>query len=163
MTTHRVPAVTIELGTALELVTEDGDNQTLWDEVNGWRVLVSSEAFDQSRPRLFIVPGELENMKSDDAERAHARAHDGYARWHDRAPDAGRVGWLETPDNIGTAIGRAVRLDYASDKWGGRVVEYTHSFTDDGRPPLAYVNNRNDPQGFALVGGDMTITEEGIG
>ena len=161
---HRIPPVTIELGIALELVTEEGDLHTLWNEVDGWRVLVSPDAFDQSRPRLFIVPGDLEEMEDADAGRAHARAQDAYARWHERAPDAGRVGWLETPDRIGTPIGRAVRLDYASDKWGGEVVEYTHSFKEDGQlAPLAYVHNRNDPQGFALVGGEMTITEQGIG
>lgn len=160
---HRIPQVTIQIGTALEFVTEEGNQHTLWTEVDGWRVLVSPDAFDQSRPRLFIVPGDLEDMEDDAADRAHARGHVAYARWHDRAPDGGRVGELDVPDSIGTRVGRAVRLDYTSDKWGGELVEYTHSFREDGQPPLVYVSDIHDPKGFALVGGDMTITEQGIG
>lgn len=167
MTRHRIPPELVQLGTTLELVTEDGDMRTLWDEVAGWRLLAPTDAFDRRAPygRLYLVPGEFEaeaDPECPDALRGLMRGTGAYRRWHSREHDY--VGVLDVPDNVGTAIGRAVRLDYASDKWHtrGRTVEYTHDFTEYGGAPLAYVRNRRDPKAFVLAGGDMEITERGI-
>lgn len=164
MTTHRIPAELWQLGTALELVTEQGERQTTWDEVDGWRLLAPTDAFERAAPygRLYLVPGELEAADDPEALRELMRRTSAYPRWHDR--EAEWAGVLDVPDSVGTDIGRATRLDYASDKWQtrGRTVEYTHDFTEHGAPPLAYVRNRRDPKAFVLAGGDMTITIRGI-
>ncbi len=156
-----IPPVTVSLGRALELVTLEGDNVTRWDEVAGWHLLTTADAFNREPgyASLFIVPGEFTGDLGD-APTAAARA---YRRWHKR--DFDMVGALEVPDSAGTKIGRALRLDYASDKWNrrGAIIEYTHDFTEDeALPPIAYVRNREDPKAFVLSGGHMTITERGI-
>lgn len=162
MTTHRIPGETVHLGMVLELVTEDGDTQTVWDEAEGWHVLTTANAFDMGPgyAKLFLVPGTLGEFIPVDEHRGGA---DTYQRWHARDPDT--VQMLDVPESAGTKVGRAVRLDYSSDKWNGRgkTIEYTHSFMGEGmRPPLAYVRNAGNPKAFVLVGGDMTITEDGI-
>lgn len=163
MARKTIPALTVSLGRTLELVTLEGDNVTTWSEVNGWYLLTTANAFDQppGRASLFIVPGEFEaDLGAVEDESAAARA---YRRWHER--DFDFVGLLDVPDSAGTKIGRALRLDYASDKWNrrGRVIEYTHDFTDGGAlPPVVYVRNRANPKAFVLSGGHMQITEAGI-
>ncbi len=163
-----IPPVTVSLGRTLELVTLEGDNVTRWDEVAGWHLLTTADAFDREAgyASLFIVPGEFRTEDYGDPddfggdETAYARA---YRRWHQR--DFDMIGMLKIPDSAGTKIGRALRLDYASDKWNrrGAVIEYTHDFTEgDALPPVAYVRNRKDPKAFVLTGGHMTITERGI-
>lgn len=159
----KVPAQTVRIGTALELVTERGEERVLWDEVHGWHVLTTPGAFEQApgRARVFLVPGKL--TKTDTA--IPARGSDAFERWHKRAAD--KVGELDVPDDFPDYVGLAVRLDYASDKWRGkgRFVEYTHSFVDDGEPPRVYSappRRGAVPRGFALSGGSMAITEGGI-
>ena len=158
---HRVPNQTVQLGRALELVTENSDRATLWDEVDGWHLLTTPEAEDRQpgHARLFLVPGKLEGQR----EAKENKGGDTYNAWHSRNPEF--VGELDVPEEFGELIGRATRLDYASDKWNnpGDVVEYTHDFTGAGKPPLVYGDfDGNKPRGFMLVGGDMAITSGGI-
>lgn len=156
---HRIPDRTVKLGTALVLVTQEGDRVTTWDEVAGWNLLTTVDAIDQARARLFIVPGKLRASTSS----PHGRGARTYDRWHDREP--AKVGELRTPDELGVKVGRALRIDYRSDKWGarGRTHDYTHDFYEDGgRPPLVYVDDRKRPRGFVLSGGSMTVSERGI-
>ncbi len=159
---HRLPNKTVKLGNAIELVTIDGDNVTRWNEVKGWNMLTTPEAFEHGpgRARLFLVPGELDNPRPPrDAE----KGTQAYDRWHKRTSDV--VGYLDGPDGASELVGRATRLDYASDKWRnrGQPVEYTHAFDEDQAfPPLVYVDNPSDPSLFILTGGDMRVTEAGI-
>ncbi len=160
----RVPRVTVRLGTVLDLVTERGHTRTFWEsDVRGWHLLTVSgaEHMGPGRARVFLVAGDIEGWSDEDTERAERT----YARWH-RRDDGELVGELEIPDEFeDEPIGRAVQLDYASDKYGprGKVQEYTHDFFEDGgRPPLIYANDRSHPRAFVLVGGSMRVSERGI-
>ena len=159
---HRIPNTTVRLGRALELVTAQGDSVTQWDEVDGWQMLTTPDAEDlqPGRARLYLVPGELQAQQQVNPE---THGGDTYRAWHDR--DAELIGELDAPDAFGADLGRALRVDYASDKWRnpGEEVEYTHDFTE-GKPPRVYADfdGRGQPRGFVLVGGDMAITPEGI-
>ena len=163
---HKIPPLVVRLGRALELVTQEGDRQTFWDEVDGFQMWTDPNAVDRAPgyARLFLVAGDDPDGDGDDfADMDEALAT--YAEWHRR--DATNVTEVvDLPDRFGTTpIGRAIRLDYASDKWGreGREVEYTHDFFErGGSPPLVYVDNRETPRAFLLVGGSMTITARGI-
>lgn len=161
MSEHRIPARTVRLGTVLELVTRAGQRVTTWDEARGWHVLATERAFEASpgRARLFLVPGKLgANGPSTDAGRV------AFERWHKREPNA--VAMLtELPERIGAPVGRALRLDYTSDKWRrrGSRDEYTHDFCErGGRPPRVYTDNPQAPRAFVLVGGSMSVSEAGI-
>jgi hypothetical protein len=161
VTTHTIPARTVRLGTVLELVTRDRRGVTTWDEVKGWHLLTTDDAFERApgRARLFLVPGTLAPTP-----RAPRRAGNrAYRAWHEREAD--KVDELEVPDAIAVRMGRALRLDYASDKWRGRgdPVEYTHDFCEgDGRPPIAYATSRANPRAFVLTGGSMLVSRAGI-
>lgn len=162
--THRIPNTTVALGRALELVTVDGNEVTTWDEVDGWHMLTTpnAEELTPGRSRLFLVPGEFDQKRAANPDTAAGRT---YAKWHDR--DADFVGDLDDlPEGFDVPLGRALRVDYSSDKWNnpGKTVEYTHDF--ENAPPLVYAAFKGDPirkpVGFVLIGGDMAITPEGI-
>ncbi len=163
----RIPALTVRLGSAIELVTQDGDQQTFWGEVDGMQMATDPDAMDRGEgyAKLYLWKGDDPEL-DDDAEpfETMEAAFDTYAEWHDRPPT--QVDEYDVPDQFdATPVGRAIRLDYASDKWNdaGQVVEYTHDFFEgDGSPPLVYVDSRERPRAFVLVGGDMRITARGI-
>lgn len=161
MTSHRVPAHTVSLGHALLLVTQQGDRVTQWDEVDGWNMLTSVDAMEHEHARIFLVPGKL--RKQNDIRKGAAGSAT-YGRWHER--DAALLGELKNvPDELGHKVGRALRIDYSSDKWNprGERIEYTHDFLEDGgKPPLVYTDNPKRPRGFVLSGGSMAVTEGGI-
>lgn len=155
---HRVPDRTVKLGTALVLVTQFRNQVTTWEEVAGWQLLTTVDAMNRTRARLFILQGKLGGNKA-----PSGAGVDTYERWHKR--DAVNLGELKTPDEIGVKVGRALRIDYRSDKWGkrDRSVDYTHDFFEDGgRPPLVYVDDAKRPRGFVLSGGSMVVSERGI-
>lgn len=165
-TLRRVPPVTVQFGTVLDLTLEQGDMRVRIDEWRGWHVLVPPNAFESApgRARLFLVRGKLErkeNLQGDELDAAQTA----YERWHQR--DAKLVGDLEVPGSLDHQQGRVLRIGYRSDKWSrrGKGHDYDHDFTERGhRPPLLYTNARTLERSRAalIVGGDMAITEGGI-
>lgn len=159
----RIPPVTVRLGTVLELVTRQGAQHTTWEGIEGYQLATDADATERKPgyARLYLWEGK-DPEPSDDDEKLSLEALETYAAWHDRAPDG--VEHYDVPaDFDATPVGRALRLDYASDKWcaRGELTEYTHDFTE-GSPPLVYVDDRERPRAFVLVGGSMTVTPRGI-
>jgi hypothetical protein len=158
--THRIPARTVKLGEPLDLWVQKGDQVTHYGsrDLKGFVMLVGvgAEQAAPGRTRLYLVlPRKIKaDGRSFGAGAATFRA------WHQRNPDA-VIEYTGLPDAMGAKLGRAVRVDYRSDKWGGRNIEYTHDFYE-GRPPLVYADRADRPRGFCLVGGDMRITKHGI-
>jgi hypothetical protein len=157
---HRIPARTVQLGEPLDLWVQKGNQVTHYGprDLKGFIMLVGegAEQTAAGRTRLFLVlPRKIQaDGRSFGAGAATFRA------WHQRNPDA-MLEYTGLPDSMGTKLGRAVRVDYRSDKWGGRNIEYTHDFYE-GAPPLVYADRADRPRGFCLVGGDMKITRHGI-
>lgn len=163
MPCYRIPNTTVHLGQAIELVTQRGNEITMWPEVNGYQVLTNPDAMDRERPRVYLVRGDV--SRTAPHGRGRGPAVDTWERWHDRHGPEFVGGMYDTPDNINQEIGRAVRLTYRSDKGEnpGNEYDYVHEFAGDGgTPPLVYVDNPDEPGAFCLVGGTMEISERGI-
>lgn len=163
---YKVPDLTFELGTVLEAALQIGPGKFLIvHEWRGMRLLSDEDAFNRARPRLYLVRSKP--IKIATARVTQGRlddAADSYDRWHKRL--ANRLYEL----NFSTAkhpLGRMVRLDYRSDKWGrkGQGVEYTHDFTERrGVGPLVYGDRKSVEAAKTVVctGGTMRVTEAGI-
>lgn len=166
MAEHHIPALTVALGTVLDLVIGDGHERIFVSDWDGWHLLTSPNAFDVTpgRARLFLVRGrlhELEQLEGDELEGEEA-----YERWTERSAD--HLGELELPSSsCSFRHGRLLRLGYRSDKWNrrGQTVDYDHDFTEHGaQPPWIYTDHAHlERSGCAVVtGGTMTVTEGGI-
>lgn len=161
---YHVPKVTVQLGTVLDLrVQKDASTRLTIDEWDGWLLLTDENAMDSSRPRLFLVPGEL---GQDDSREAVGPAAETYERWHRRGYD-----FVDNVDVSGASIGfcqgRVMVIGYRSDKWGdpGKTHDYDHDFTEAGaQPPLLYTNRAaiDEATTAVIVGGDMRISPRGI-
>lgn len=158
--THRVPAITVKLGTVLDCTIASGTARAFVDEWKGFQLLTGENAMDARRPGLYFVKGRIGPDPDVDA----AAAAKTYRRWHERDP--AKVGELEC--DAGTYCqGRLLRLGYRSDKWGrrGRTVDYDHDFLEEGgTAPLVYTNTRTLEAAttIVVVGGSMRVTERGI-
>lgn len=166
MPEHWIPPLVVSLGQVLDLELATGDGRVFVDDWSGWHLLTNPSAFDNApgRARLFLVPGELEDLDAD--ELAELEGAEAYERWHER--DAERLGELEIPDGPARyRQGRLIRMGYRSDKWNrrGEPVDYTHDFDAHGaHPPWLYTDAAElEASRFAVVvGGSMTVTERGI-
>jgi hypothetical protein len=161
MTTHRVPACVVSLGTVLDCTIAHRDFRAFVDEWHGFQLLTDADAFARAegRARLFFVRGRLQQTQKEPEKGTEA-----YRRWHKR--DADKVGEL-TWAPASFPQGRLLVLGYRSDKWHrrGKSVDYTHDFLEDqGRAPLVYTNTRTleGASTIVVVGGSMRITEGGI-
>lgn len=157
---HRVPPVTVKLGTVLDCTLADGDKRAFVDEWRGYQLLTDEDAMDRKRPRLYLVRGKLGADPGIDAQ----RGAETYRRWTQRDPRT--VGELDTKD-ARYLHGRMLRIGYASDKWGrrGKAVHYDHDFLEDGgSAPLVYSDARTleGSRTIVVVGGSMQVTEGGI-
>jgi hypothetical protein len=149
------------MGTPVDLWVRHGNQITHYDgtDLAGFQMLTTpgAEELPPGRARLFLVKPETRKPGGTITNRG-ART---YEMWHKRDPK--KVVDLDgVPDELGVRLGRAERLDYASDKWRDRrsTVQYTHSFLE--KRPLVYVDREHNPRAFCLVGGDMAITRHGI-
>ncbi len=161
---YHVPAVTVQLGTVLDLrVQRDGDTRLFVDEWEGWLLLTDENAMDSERPKLYLVPGEV---SEDDSREAVGPAAETYERWHKRGYEY--VDDVDVTDSeIGYYQGRVLVIGYQSDKWGvrGETHDYDHDFAErDGHPPKLYTDRADieDSTAAILVGGDMRVTPRGI-
>lgn len=158
---HRVPAVTIKLGTVLDCTIAHGPQRAFVDEWKGFQLLSDEDAMDRARPRLYFVRGRLgADPGVEDLEGA-ART---YKRWTQRDPE--HVGELDTRD-ARYLQGRMLRVGYRSDKWNrrGRTVDYDHDFLEDGgSAPLVYTDTKTIEAARTIIvlGGSMRVTEGGI-
>lgn len=158
---YRVPPATVRLGRPLELVVHRNRTVTTYGEPDfaGFHMLVPPGAEDMApgRVRLYLVRPTTVKPGG----RVPAAGAQTFDNWHDRDPD-GRLNLDGLPERIGVRLGRALRLDYASDKWSRarREVEYTHAFGSG--QPWVYADNQKAPRAFVLVGGDMHVTRHGI-
>jgi len=157
---YRVPPVTVQLGTVLDLRIERGQTRTFIDDWAGWLLLTDERGMDSTRPRLWLLPP---TRTGGEPGAEGTAAGDTYDRWHKRPPAT--VEELHAPDEIGHLQGRVLAIGYRSDKWGrrGEVHDYDHDFTD-GKAPKLYTSHASleTSVGAVIVGGDMRITERGI-
>ena len=160
MTTHLVPSTVVELGRGAELVVIEGDRVTPWD-VSGFVLCAPPdvEEREEGHARLFLLEGDLEDFEDLKGNATAART---YEMWNQRGAEF--KGYMKTSKRLDAHMGRALRLDYDSDKWNnrGEVEGYTHDFTHGGRPPLVWADSETAPEAFVLVGGDMAVNARGI-
>ena len=143
-------AETILLGHALEL--EVGDRVLRWGR--GATLL-----WWPRRKALLILEGARRSKRQ-------PLRHDGkaarlYERW--QKAQARHESSIELPDR-GTWVavaGHVRRLDYASNKWGGRRHEYTHDHGSSVRL-YRYGPKTKPPWCWVVRGGRLTVTERGI-
>lgn len=166
MTVHRVPPVTMKLGTVLDATLADGRVRHFVNEWRGFQLLSDEDAFERDAPHchLYLVRGRIGALTHEPNAARVDQADDGYQRWHKR--NAQKLGELRTAD-AKYLQGRMVRIGYRSDKWQarGRGTNYDHDFLEDGgRAPLVYSNARTLAASttVVVVGGSMRITEAGI-
>lgn len=157
---YAVAPITVKLGTVLDATIAHGRKRTVVDEWRGFQLLTGEAAFDQSRPRLYLVRGRLGGDPGVNGD----KGAETYSRWHKREPR--RVGELNT-QAARYPQGRMVRIGYRSDKWSrrGTTADYDHDFLEDGgSAPLVYTNTRTLAAAttIVVVGGSMRITEAGI-
>lgn len=157
---HRIPARTVELGEVLDLVVElNGERLIYRDEVRGMWLLAPDNAMDRAEGggRLYLVRGELAGGR--DPEDARPEGQRTFERWHQsHGPD--QIGSLEVPDSVGVPVGRAVRIGYKSDKFGGKTAAYEHDF--ESPFPKVYATRKDNPKALVIVGGGFTVSPRGI-
>jgi len=167
MTVHKVPDVTMKLGTVLDATLTEGRHRHFVNEWRGFQLLSDFDAFERRAPHchLYLVRGRIgaQPKRAPSASKLD-HAEDGYHRWHKR--DAARLGELDTAA-AKYLQGRMTRIGYSSDKWArrGRTTNYDHDFLeDDGTAPLVYTNARTlgASTTIVVVGGSMLITAAGI-
>lgn len=164
MPSYNVPALTVHLGTVLDAVIEHKGLRYTVKRWHGLQMLTNPNAFEITRPKLFLVRGRLERPVRLEPGAHAGPASDTYERWHQRENE--RVGELVTKV-AKYPQGRMVVIGYRSDKWGprGKRHDYSHDFFEDGgRPPLVYTDTRalDAASTVVVVGGSMTIAEGGI-
>lgn len=163
MTVHRVPDVTVALGTVLDCTIGEGDRRVFVDEWEGFHLLTNEGAFDNApgRARLYFVKGAMAALPAKPADFKGSRD---FKYWSERDPD--RMGELNTKP-CKYVQGRLLRLGYRSDKWHrkGKTEDYDHDFLEDGgAAPLVYTSAPTLAASVCVVvvGGSMRITEGGI-
>ncbi|MFW5921024.1 MAG: hypothetical protein ACOCUS_04235 [Polyangiales bacterium] len=155
---HALPARTVHLGYALELVIADGELRyhASWPR-QSMALLAPDDAFEREAGygRLFIIGEQIEGERGV----RESRAAEAYRDWH-KGRDPERVIELDGPDAFDERIGRAVSIVYASDKFSARgdFVDYEHDFAEPG--PIVYYSG--DPEGYALSGGCFEVDPRGI-
>jgi hypothetical protein len=159
---NRIPSETVKLGRPLDLWVRKGNTVThyMGSDLKGFQMLTTPDAEERrpGRARLFLVKPRAIKANG----KIHRPGARTYEMWHKRNPKQG-LELTGIAEGAPVLLGRADRLDYASDKWKprGNHVGYTHSFLD-GKPPLVYADRIRSPRAFVLVGGDMSITRRGI-
>jgi hypothetical protein len=164
---YRVPPQAVRLGYVLDLHVEvNATTRVRIDEWAEWCMCCGDNGFElpPGRSKLYLF-APLPDKKPASEDTNYSAATRAYERWHKR--EAKRVDVYDVPDRIVHCQGRVLRIGYRSDKWGqrGKGHDYDHDFCErDGLPPLLYTDTRDvaRARGAVLVGGDMTITEEGI-
>lgn len=161
--THRVPAETAMLGHALDLEVEDDEQRWTFPFSPGQMVVLApADAMDRSPGggRLFLIRDARHNLEELDGGEYNAAART-YEGWTDGGHRANEVADLEVPNHFREKVGRAVRLDYRSDKFGrrGNFTDYTHEFSEPG--PLVYYSD-HPVEGYALVAGVFQVSPRGI-
>lgn len=162
---YRYPPTSVRLGFVLDLTIEPNpDARVRIDDWDGWLMCCGENGFElpPGRAKLYLfAPAPDDSAK----RRDYSAATRAYELWHKR--EAERVDVHEVPDRVKCCQGRVLRIGYRSDKWGrrGKAYDYDHDFCErDGLPPLLYtdVADIGKARGAVIVGGDMTITQEGI-
>jgi hypothetical protein len=164
MPEHKVPPVTVSLGTVLDAVVEHRGTRYTVTRWKGMHLLTDPGAMDSARPRLFLVRGKLGGKAKLAPDADAGDASDTYREWHRRQP--AQVGELDT-HAAKYPQGRMVMIGYRSDKWGrrGKTHDYSHDFHEDGgKPPLVYTDTRalDAARTVVVVGGSMLVTDRGI-
>lgn len=164
MTVHKVPALTVKLGTVLDAVIEERGNRHTVYRWKGMQLLTDANAMEKGRPKLYLVRGKLQATRKLRADADAGAASDTYGEWHKRPHDL--VGELDTRP-CGHRLGRMVLIGYRSDKWGrkGETHDYSHDFFEEnGVPPLVYADARtlDSARCVVVVGGSMKVTDRGI-
>jgi hypothetical protein len=158
---HTIPRRVAQLGTVLDLVVErDGAREIYREEIRGAFLLAPENGMERSPGggRLYIVRGELSGKRPIEEGDA-PRAQETYEEWHrSHGPDA--IGMLQVPDAVDVPVGRAVRIGYKSDKFGGKVASYEHDFEDP--QPRVYSTGGDPPRALVIVGGGFTLSGRGI-
>lgn len=141
-----------ELGTILEI--EVGDHVVRFSG-NRYPLLWSPD-----KKTLLVQEGAKRGKKS--TRDGGGRAGAAFERW------SGRGATYERGDTFPTvrgarwwSVGAVRRIDYTSDKWGRRRVEYTHE-TGPGVRLYRYGGATKPPWVWAIKGGRMTVTARGI-
>lgn len=145
MRSPRIPPVTVELGRAVEL---DSDNwQWNWNKKHDWVVSTNPNG---SRLYLFkkpkkLSPRDLRLTKADHLYKVFNRSD------YDKA----LVGNVSEPKK---KVGRAIHVVYESCKFGP-LRHYIHTFDN---PPIVWADKPEDPSVIALTGGKIKVTKRGI-
>lgn len=162
---YRVPAVTVLLGSVLDLDVARYQYRLRVDAFDGWTMLAAENAIDQ-RPgyaKLYLVKGDME--PTEEPPEDYDYGSETYSAWYQRDPE--KIGDLSVANDIGYYQGRVLRIGYRSDKYHkpGEEVDYDHLFIESGgTAPKIYTDRprMEDSKTAVIVGGDFKISERGI-
>ena len=149
-------AVLAELGIALQLVVEKGDQEITFDFPKTAKFILATNPAGTCVFIFSAYPGKFTDEKRKELEKRIEKAAQKYSDWSDF--DATRGTIHNVTDAPLKSIGRAVSVTYRSDKWTGKATDYIHHFR---KMPTVKADSPDDPT-FLQVSGSIRVKTEGI-